>query len=80
LIALCTTARSSAAWQVTQVRAPGSACRRGSGISSPHSTHQISPSPAGIRARAVLNGICRETGYAPDVDFLKHLRKQREEG
>jgi hypothetical protein len=31
-------------------------------------------------ARAVLNGICRETGYAPDVDFLKHLRKQREEG
>jgi hypothetical protein len=30
-------------------------------------------------ARSALNGICRETGYAPDVQFLKHLRQQREE-
>lgn len=32
----------------------------------------------GTGARSALNGICRETGYAPDVDFLKHLRRQRE--
>lgn len=34
----------------------------------------------GTGARSALNGICRETGYEPDVDFLKYLRRQREEG
>jgi hypothetical protein len=33
----------------------------------------------GTGARSALNGICSETGYAPDVQFLKHLRRQREE-
>ncbi|HYD13985.1 MAG TPA: hypothetical protein VEC11_14135 [Allosphingosinicella sp.] len=33
----------------------------------------------GTGARSALNGICRETGYQPDVDFLRHLRRQREE-
>jgi hypothetical protein len=28
-------------------------------------------------ARTALNGICREVGYQPDVDFLHHLKRQR---
>ena len=30
-------------------------------------------------ARSALSGICRETGDAPDVDFLEHLSQQRED-
>jgi hypothetical protein len=40
------------------------------------------PQDAYIRstgARSALNGICSETGFQPDVQFLKHLRRQREE-
>jgi len=33
----------------------------------------------GSGARSALNGICRETGYAPDVQFLKHLRLLRKD-
>ena len=33
----------------------------------------------GTGARSALAGICREVGYPPDVGFLEHLRKQREE-
>jgi hypothetical protein len=44
--------RSSADWHGTQVRAPGSARRRASGISSPHRAQWVSPSPASILARA----------------------------
>ena len=33
----------------------------------------------GTGARSALNGICSATGYQPDVQFLKHLRRQREE-
>lgn len=29
-------------------------------------------------ARSALNGICREAGYAPDADFLRHLERQRD--
>ena len=29
-------------------------------------------------ARSALNGICREVGYPPDADFLRHLERQRE--
>jgi len=32
----------------------------------------------GRDARSALDSICRESGYQPDVDFLSHLRKQRE--
>ena len=30
-------------------------------------------------ARAALSGICSATGYTPDVQFLKHLQRQRDE-
>ncbi len=43
---------SRADWHATQVRAPGRARRRAAGISSPHSTQCVSPSPVGRRARA----------------------------
>ena len=33
----------------------------------------------GTGARSALNAICSETGYAPDVQFLKQLRRQRED-
>ena len=33
----------------------------------------------GTGARSALNGICSATGYAPDVQFLTHMRRQREE-
>jgi hypothetical protein len=33
----------------------------------------------GRDARSALNTICREVGYPPDVDFLKHLKRQRAE-
>jgi hypothetical protein len=33
----------------------------------------------GTGARSALHGICSATGYTPDVQFLKHLRQQREE-
>ena len=29
-------------------------------------------------ARSALAGICREVGYSPDTDFLKHLQRQRD--
>ena len=45
----------------------------------PKSADGMDPTIRGTGARSALNGICRETGYAPDVDFLKHLRRQREE-
>jgi len=41
----------------------------------------IAPQDAYIRvrdARSALDAICRETGYQPDVDFLRHLDRQRE--
>ena len=31
----------------------------------------------GTGARSALDGIVREVGYPPDVEFLKHLRRQR---
>ena len=46
--------RSRADWHVTQVRTPGIAMRRPSGMSSPHSTQCASPSPVGMRARALI--------------------------
>ena len=33
----------------------------------------------GTCTRSALNAICSETGYTPDVQFLNHLRRQREE-
>lgn len=47
-----TTAASRADWQGTQVRVPGRARRRASGIRSPQSSQYSVPSPAGMRARA----------------------------
>lgn len=47
-----TTAASRADWHGTQVRVPGRARRRRSGIRSPQSSQYSVPSPAGIRARA----------------------------
>ena len=46
-------------------------------------TRPMSDSPQdeylrGRNARSALNGICRETGYMPDVDFLRYLERQRE--
>lgn len=32
----------------------------------------------GTAARSALAGICREVGYPPDVEFLRHLERQRE--
>lgn len=32
----------------------------------------------GTGARSALSGICREVGYPPDVEFLRHLERQRE--
>ncbi|HMG46301.1 MAG TPA: hypothetical protein VK614_02425 [Allosphingosinicella sp.] len=32
----------------------------------------------GTGARSALAGICREVGYPPDVDFLRHLERQRD--
>ena len=46
--------RSLVVWHMTQVRAPGSARRRASGISSPHSSQCVAPSPPGIRALALV--------------------------
>lgn len=34
----------------------------------------------GRDAQTALNAICRESGYQPDVDFLNHLKRQREKG
>jgi hypothetical protein len=31
----------------------------------------------GTGARSALNGICREVGYEPDVDFIRTLRAHR---
>ena len=45
----------------------------------PKTTNGMDAAIRGTGARSALNGICRETGYAPDVDFLTHLRRQREE-
>jgi hypothetical protein len=44
----------------------------------PHAGKPMGDCLRGTGARSALNGICRETGYQPDVDFLKHLRSQRE--
>jgi hypothetical protein len=44
---------SRADWQGTQVRAPGTARLRAGGISSPHSTQCVAPSPLGRRDRAL---------------------------
>jgi hypothetical protein len=44
--------RSRSLWQATQVRTPGSASRRRSGIGSPHSSQCSALSPAGMRDRA----------------------------
>lgn len=33
----------------------------------------------GTNARSALAGICREIGYPPDVEFLRHLARQREQ-
>jgi len=32
----------------------------------------------GTNARSALAGICREVGYPPDSEFLRHLARQRE--
>ena len=41
----------------------------------------IEPQDAYVRgrdARSALDAICRATGYQPDVDFLHHLKRQRD--
>lgn len=44
----------------------------------PDSGQPMSDYVRGTGARSALSGICREVGYPPDVDFLKHLQAQRE--
>ena len=45
----------------------------------PKTTNGMDSTIRGTGARSALNGICSATGYTPDVQFLKHLRQQREE-
>jgi hypothetical protein len=45
----------------------------------PRSAQPMDEYLRGTAARSALNGICREVGYPPDVDFLRHLARQRDD-
>lgn len=44
----------------------------------PKSDRSMDPYLRSTAARSALGGICREVGYPPDTDFLKHLQRQRD--
>jgi hypothetical protein len=44
----------------------------------PRSERSMDAYIRGTGARSALAGICREVGYPPDVEFLRHLERQRD--